>query len=149
MTARKQLTTSEKRTRTRRRNAAKRRRNAARRLAEDRLDAWGRLVHDKAADPDTIRKRLLWLAQERGIPLEDVPPVRSHMTQGLLDFCQSHGISLKWVTLGRLKDLLEMLRQPQPEQPPSTEEFLRLLARCSTADRDQVVRKLRTMVDGG
>jgi hypothetical protein len=71
------------------------------------------------------------------------------MTKGLADFCKQHRIALNWALFGMLADLRHMLRQPEPKPEPSTEEFLRLLARCSAADRKRVVLRMRDMVDGG
>jgi len=133
------LSSGEKRARTRRRNAAKRRSMA-------RAEPKGRLRDDGAAHPDAIRKRLLWLAHERGIPVDEVPKVLQVMTVELSDFCKAHRLSLNWVIGGCLNDLQYMLRQQPAEREPTFDEFKALLGKLDAVGRRAVVDKLRSMV---
>lgn len=141
------MTPTEKRIRTRRRNTAKRR-------AIIRQKPTGRLLDDGAGQPDAIRKRLVWFARERGIPLADLPTNLRTPTRELIEFCEAYRLSFNWVINGNLTDLRDMLSRPTPKQPPSNlrvlsrEEFLRLLARLSPQQRDHVVLQLRSIVEG-
>jgi hypothetical protein len=126
------LTTSEKRTRTRRRNAAKRRRLAAERATtgEERLNA------DGASNSVMIYKRLLWLAQRRGIPVADVPRVGPAMTIQLKDFCLKHGVSFDWMLTGELPALRDMLRQFAAAGPPRPDTLANLRAKLARLDAE-------------
>jgi hypothetical protein len=69
-----------------------RKRNEARRRTQRRKSAEGRLSTDGACSVERIRNRLRWLAHEWQLS-DEIPPVKSTMTEDLSDFVQKHGIS--------------------------------------------------------
>lgn len=135
------LTPSQKRTRTRRRNAARRRAM----LPERPKD---RLIQAGCADRAQIQKRLLWFAQARGIPVEQVPTVRNCPTPELLTFCKVHQISLDWMLEGGMAELRVMLRQA-PRKPEASESLLEKLERLSPKARAFVAERVEALLEDG
>lgn len=132
------LTPSQKRTRTRRRNAAKRRAM----LPEGPKD---RLIQAGCSDRAQIQKRLLWFAQARGIPVSQVPTVRSCPTPELLTFCKVHQVNLDWMLEGGLTELRAMLRQP-PRREAAPESLLEKIERLSPTARAFVAERVDALL---
>jgi hypothetical protein len=86
-----------------------RRRNAARRLVARRKTPLGRLHTDGSCKPESVRRRLQWLAYERQIPEKDLPKVKCDPTDELLDFAEKYHVSLDWLLCGDLKGLHRMM----------------------------------------
>jgi len=101
------------------------------------------LFGDGACHPDQIRKRLLWLAARRGIPVAELPRGRLDVpTPDLVDFCSKHSLSIDWLAFGQPRDLLEMMRNPpqwpgETAQPPLSPAD-RLLAKLSRLQPNEI-----------
>lgn len=136
------LTPHQKGMRTRRRNAAKCR-------ASRREEPTGRLQEDGATHPDQIRKRLLWLARERGISVGELPRGRVDVpTMEMIAFCSKHGVTVDWLVFGRPRDLLHMLRQVPPAPPPSATGLLEKLERLNPRARAFVAERVEALLSG-
>jgi hypothetical protein len=92
-----------------------RKRNEARRRIQRRKSAEGRLSTDGACSVESIRNRLRWLAHEWQLS-DEIPQVKSTMTEELSDFVQKHGISFEWLLTGKLQYLRQMMLTRAPEQ---------------------------------
>ena len=123
-----------KRTATRRRNAAKR-----------RATAIGRLSLDEGASSLHMNRRLLWLAIEWQLPR--APNVGRTVNQELVNYCQSHGVSMNWLVSGRLSDLRQMLRDRKQQMATATPDALAAnLRRLSDTERNLVRRIVQEML---
>jgi hypothetical protein len=122
-----------------------RKRNEARRRTQRRKSAEGRLSTDGACSTERIRNRLRWLAHEWQLS-DEIPQVKSIMTEELSDFVQKHGISFEWLLAGKLKYLHQMMlsRAPRGRSPflPSAEDLKQACAALSPEQRDIVAREV-------
>jgi hypothetical protein len=127
--------------------AITRRRNEAKRRAAAAQNPRGRLLNDGAAHQGQMRRRLLWLANQRGIPVADVPKVGRVCTKELRDFCVKHGITFEWLFEGDLKALLWMTQQRHRRAVAVTPESLKeKLARLSESEREVIRRMVDELV---
>lgn len=78
------------------------------------LKAHRRMI--RAGDkPVSVRKRILLLATERGLPKKDVErALKASLGRRrgfLIDFALAHGINLNWLLFGDIRGLREMVRE--------------------------------------
>jgi hypothetical protein len=127
-----------------------RKRNAARRRTQRRKSAEGRLSTDGACSVERIRNRLRWLAHEWQLS-DEIPPVKSTMTEELSDFVEKHGISFEWLISGRLKCLRQMMltRAPRGRLPflTSAEDLKQACAALSPEHREIVAREVDRLLE--
>jgi hypothetical protein len=127
-----------------------RKRNEALRLARRRKSAEGRLSTDGACSVERIRNRLRWLAHEWQLS-DEIPPVKSTMTEELSDFVQKHGISFEWLLTGRLQYLRQMMlvRAPRGRLPflTSSEDLKQACAALSPEQRQIVAREVDRLLE--
>jgi hypothetical protein len=127
-----------------------RKRNAARRRTQRRKSAEGRLSTDGAYSVESIRNRLRWLAHEWQLS-DEIPQVKSTVTEELADFVQKHGISLDWLFTGKLQHLRQMMltRTPRGRLPflTSAEDLKQACAALSPEHRDIVAREVDRLLE--
>jgi len=128
-----------------------RKRNEARRRTQRRKSAEGRLSTDGACSVERIRNRLRWLAHEWQLS-DEIPPVKSTMTEDLSDFVEKHGISFEWVLTGKLQYLRQMMltRAPPRGQLPfltSAEGLKQACAALSPEQRRIVAREVDRLLE--
>jgi hypothetical protein len=127
-----------------------RKRNAARRRTLQRKSARGRLATDGACSVERIRNRLRWLAHEWQLS-EEIPQVKSTMTEELSDFVQKHGISFEWLLTGEIKCLRQMMltRTPRGQLPflTSAEGLKQACAALSPEQRQIVAREVDRLLE--
>jgi hypothetical protein len=127
-----------------------RKRNEARRRTQRRKSAEGRLSTDGACSVERIRNRLRWLAHEWQLS-DEIPQVKSTMTEELSDFVQKHGISFNWLISGDLKYLHQMMlsRAPRGRLPflASAEDLKQACAALSPEQRDIVAREVDRLLE--
>ena len=130
--------------------ALTRKRNEARRRTQRRKSAEGRLSTDGACSVERISNRLRWLAHEWQLS-DDIPPVKSAMTEELADFVQKHGISFEWLLTGKLQNLQQMMltRAPRGRLPflTSAEDLKQACAALSPEQRDIVAREVDRLLE--
>ena len=126
-----------------------RKRNEALRLARRRKSAEGRLSTDGACSVERIRNHLRWLAHEWQLS-DEIPPVKSTMTEKLADFVQTHDISFEWLLTGKLQYLRQMMltRAPRGQLPflTSSEDLKQACAALSPEQRDIVAREVNRLL---
>ena len=122
-----------------------RKRNEALRLARRRKSAEGRLSTDGACSVESIRNRLRWLAHEWQLS-DEIPQVKSTMTEELSDFVEKHGISFEWLLTGKLQYLRQMMltRAPRGQLPflTSSEDLKQACAALSPEQREILAREV-------
>jgi hypothetical protein len=127
-----------------------RKRNEARRRTQRRKSAEGRLSTDGACSTEKIRNRLRWLVHEWQLS-DDIPPVKSTMTEELSDFVEKHGISFEWLLTGKLQYLRQMMltRVPRGRLPflTSAEDLKQACAALSPEQRDIVAREVDRLLE--
>jgi hypothetical protein len=127
-----------------------RKRNEARRRTLARKSARGRLSTDGACSTEKIRNRLRWLVHEWQLS-DEIPPVKSTMTEELSDFVQKHGISFEWLLTGKLQCLRQMMLVRAPRgQPPfltSAEGLKQACAALSPEQRQIVEREVDRLLE--
>jgi len=127
-----------------------RRRNEARRRTQRRKSAEGRLSTDGACSVERISNRLRWLAHEWQLS-DEIPPVKSTMTEELSDFVQKHGISFEWLLTGKLQYLRQMMltRAPRGRLPflTSAEDLKQACAALSPEHREIVAREVDRLLE--
>lgn len=85
---------------------------ATKRTATPEMERLQRLLAEGSASNGRVRKRLIWLASQRGIPIASLPPIN---TCKVAMFCKKHDVDIEWAISGSLTALQAMLRkQPQP-----------------------------------
>ena len=90
-----------------------RKRNEARRRTQRRKSAEGRLSTDGACSVERISNRLRWLAHEWQLS-DEIPPVKSTMTEELSDFVEKHSISFEWLLTGKFSISRQMMLTRSP-----------------------------------
>jgi hypothetical protein len=127
-----------------------RKRNEARRRTQRRKSAEGRLSTDGACSVERMRNRLQWLAHEWQLS-DDIPPVKSTMTEELSDFVEKHGISFEWLLTGKLQYLRQMMltRAPRGQLPflTSAEGLKQACAALSPEQREIVAREVDRLLE--
>jgi hypothetical protein len=120
-----------------------RKRNEARRRTQRRKSADGRLSTDGACSVERIRNRLRWLAHEWQLS-DEIPQVKSTMTEDLSDFVEKHGISFEWLLTGKLQYLRQMMltRAPRGQLPfPTSAENLKQACAALSSEQRQIVAR--------
>jgi hypothetical protein len=127
-----------------------RKRNEAFRRTQRRKSAEGCLSTDGACSTERIRNRLRWLAHEWQLS-DEIPQVKSVMTEELSDFVEKHGISFEWLLSGKLKCLHQMMlsRAPRGRFPflTSAEDLKQACATLSPEQRDIVAREVDRLLE--
>jgi hypothetical protein len=127
-----------------------RKRNEARRRTQRRKSAEGRLSTDGACSVERIRNRLRWLAHEWQLS-DEIPQVKSTMTEEVSDFVEKHGISFEWLLTGKLQYLRQMMlaRAPRGQLPflTSAEGLRQACAALSPEQRQIVEREVDRLLD--
>jgi hypothetical protein len=127
-----------------------RKRNEAFRRTLRRKSAEGRLSTDGACSTERIRNRLRWLAHEWQLS-DEIPQVKSTMTEELSDFVEKHGISFEWLLTGKLKCLRQMMlsRAPRGRLPflTSAEDLKQACGTLSPEQRQIVADEVRRMLE--
>jgi hypothetical protein len=117
-----------------------RRREAAKQLRDWRNSPRGRLDADGASKREQISRRALWLAREWQLPA--CPKIGRTMTPGLVDYCQTHHVSLDWLLCGDLEGLQRMMQARRERTAAATpESFREKLSRLSDSERE-IIRKM-------
>jgi|EndMetStandDraft_7_1072992.scaffolds.fasta_scaffold287652_2 hypothetical protein len=95
---------------------------------------------------ESIKRRLEYIAMERNIPADELPPVLAGIKRNtgpsyprVIEFCDVHGISLDWIYTGDLEALRTMAK-PQPE--PTPEQVLKVKRQLSPRDRTILYRSI-------
>ena len=127
-----------------------RKRNEARRRTQRRKSAEGRLSTDGACSVERIRNRLRWLAHEWQLS-DEIPQVKSTMTEEVSDFVEKHGISFEWLLTGNLQYLRQMIltRAPRGRLPfrTSAEDLKQACAALSPEQRQIVAREVDQLLE--
>jgi hypothetical protein len=127
-----------------------RKRNEAYRRTQRRKSAEGRLSTDGACSVERIRNRLRWLAHEWQLS-DEIPQVKSTMTEELSDFVERHGISFEWLLTGKLQYLRQMMltRAPRGRLPflTSAEDLKQACAALSPEHREIVAREVDRLLE--
>jgi hypothetical protein len=71
------------------------------------------LRQDGSDSSDAVRRRVMILAHERGLPPADVAPLlrKRISTLSIAPFCKKHGVSYYWLLCGDLAGLQRMKQQ--------------------------------------
>jgi hypothetical protein len=127
-----------------------RKRNEARRRTQRRKSAEGRLSTDGACSVERISNRLRWLAHEWQLS-DEIPQVKSTMTEEVSDFVEKHGISFEWLLTGKLQYLRQMMltRAPRGRLPflTSAEDLKQACAVLSPEQRAILAREVDRLLE--
>ena len=124
-----------------------RRREAAKRLLEWRNSPQGRIDADGASKSNQISRRSLWLAIEWQLPR--CPRIGRTMTAELVNYCETHGVSLDWLLCGDMKALQRMMEKRRLRTAAATPERLKeKLSRLSESEREIIRRKVDELMEG-
>ena len=127
-----------------------RKRNEARRRTQRRKSAEGRLSTDGACSVERISNRLRWLAHEWQLS-DEIPQVKSTMTEEVSDFVEKHGISFEWLLTGKLQYLRQMMlaRTPNGQLPflTSAEDLKQACDALSPEHREIVAREVDRLLE--